>query len=153
MLSHVIEHIYRPAEFLRDVLRCMNPSGQLIVVTPNCDSFVAKLTGKQWVMLRPVDHVSMLSAATYEHLGLDGVTARHSYDEYHFEFLASILASLRDAVRSTRRESTEHGPAVLSTPTLKSSLIRAGLSAASFPFWALGRITNRQACLTTVLTK
>src|SRR5258708_9625296 len=62
MLSHVIEHIYEPGNMVRSLISILKPGGLLIIVTPNTQSLIARITGKRWVMLSPVDHVSVIRA-------------------------------------------------------------------------------------------
>jgi SAM-dependent methyltransferase len=77
MLSHVIEHIFDPKKFISDLVGILKPGGALVVVTPNSDSLIARVTGAQWPMLKPVDHVSLISAKAYDFFQLDGSTRIH----------------------------------------------------------------------------
>jgi SAM-dependent methyltransferase len=161
MLSHVIEHIYAPADFLKEILAVLKPGGALVVVTPNADSLIARTLGERWPMLKPVDHVSMISARTYRSFALEeGLRMRHHYSEYPFEFAATVGSAVKAARR--RASSNVHrgatGDPVAETPALRSSglktkLLRGALTVASMPFWLVARATDRQACLTTVIRK
>jgi len=56
MLSEVFEHISEPDKFLKKVRKKLKKDGYLVVVTGNCDSFLAKLLGSKWWYLNPPDH-------------------------------------------------------------------------------------------------
>ena len=75
MLSHVIEHIYDPGLFLRGILEVLAKNGKLIVITPNSQSLSALLSGKFWTMLKPVDHVSMISSETFRFFSIPAAAA------------------------------------------------------------------------------
>ena len=68
MLSHVIEHIYDQKHFLEDVLSALAPGGVLVIVTPNAKSLIASISRSYWPMLKPVDHVNLLSPRAFEFL-------------------------------------------------------------------------------------
>ena len=158
MLSHVIEHIYSPREFLHDLVSVLKPGGTLIVVTPNRDSIVSKATGRKWPMLKPVDHVTMICANTYAYFGLEGsAKVHHHYSEYSYEFAATVAAVLK---ASWRREDTANASLAarneappLQTLGFKAKLLKGVLTGASIPALLLARGTERQACLTSVVVR
>lgn len=55
---HVIEHLYRPVDFIREAARVLKPKGLLLLATPNPAGIGAKLTGPRWTGWRE-DHVSL----------------------------------------------------------------------------------------------
>ncbi|GMO29332.1 MAG: class I SAM-dependent methyltransferase [Termitinemataceae bacterium] len=61
--SHLIEHLNSPAAFVKEVLRILKPGGFFIVITPNIDSFQAKLFGAQW-RSAIFDHLFLFSKRT-----------------------------------------------------------------------------------------
>jgi len=161
ILSHVIEHIYDPKSFIRELVDVLRPGGALIVITPNNNSLLARTIGSAWPMLKPIDHVSMISADAYGYFDLSGVAeVHHSSSEYPFEFAAAALAAAKSFVSSARRgQSTNKEPASKSVaPPLRrlgvgSKLLRYGLSAISAPMHVAAIATNRQACLKSIVVR
>jgi SAM-dependent methyltransferase len=162
MLSHVIEHIYKPQDLISMLVAALKPGGVLVVVTPNSDSIIATLTGRSWVMLKPIDHVSMICSSAYQYFDLSiPVDIYHRWSEYPFEFVATVLASTRDWIfrRQTNKypmamnHSKPPVPPILKTLGIRTKLLKAAFTALSFPIHLIAVWTNRQACLTTVLVR
>jgi 2-polyprenyl-3-methyl-5-hydroxy-6-metoxy-1,4-benzoquinol methylase len=61
--SHLIEHLNSPSAFVKEVFRILKPGGFFIVITPNIDSFQAKLFGAQW-RSAIFDHLFLFSKHT-----------------------------------------------------------------------------------------
>jgi len=61
MLSEVFEHISEPNTFLGNVKNKLKKNGYIIIVTGNCDSFLAKLLRSKWWYLNPPDHCIIYS--------------------------------------------------------------------------------------------
>ncbi|MEY4270856.1 MAG: hypothetical protein RLZZ58_2072 [Pseudomonadota bacterium] len=155
MLSHVIEHIYAPAPFVADLVAALKPGGVLVMVTPNAGALIARLVGKEWPMLVPVDHVTMLTPDGVPHLLPPGYTAETRTFEYPFEMLAT-LGSV--AKRALRGRATNHAgmaaaeaPRLMQTPSLRGRLVRAALTVGSAPsYWLAGLLDKRAALEITV---
>ena len=60
-LSHVIEHIYDPANLLRECGRVLKPGGTLVVTTPNAESLCHTLFKEAWLDLDPPRHLHVFS--------------------------------------------------------------------------------------------
>jgi len=156
MLSHVIEHIYAPREFIHELLGVLKPGGVLIVVTPNTRGLVAASTGAAWAMLKPLDHVTLISRRAYEHFDLaERAEVRHYTSEYSFEYAASMLAALRgNRARDDGEVDREVGkPSAVRHTGARTKLLRAALSAISLPAHVMARAVDRQACLNTILVR
>jgi 2-polyprenyl-3-methyl-5-hydroxy-6-metoxy-1,4-benzoquinol methylase len=160
MLSHVIEHIYAPAEMIFNLVSVLRPGGILLVITPNVDSLVARLTGRLWPMLKPVDHVTMIGARAYEHFGLPGeIAVHHRTSEFSFEFMATILSIAKSGVKGRQAVKQEtpvtaaRDAGVLRETTLSSQVVRAALTVISSPALALATALNSRACLTSTLVR
>jgi SAM-dependent methyltransferase len=158
MLSHVIEHIYEPKIFLQELLSVLKPGGVLVVITPNRDSIIARLTGNRWPMLKPVDHVTMIGATAYSYFGLDGLAkVHHCHSEYPFEFAATVGAVLKAMIRGQHTANNTvtpiDQPSTLRQVTVRAAMLKAVLTAASVPAWLLAATTGRQACLISLIVK
>lgn len=165
VLSHVIEHIHDPKSFIANLAKLLRPGGRLLVVTPNAGSLTARLSGRFWVMLKPVDHVTMFTEAGFRALGADQfgeVTFQQS--EFIWEPLASLAAAGRDALLRKRAQqvpaaAAESAPAPEVTNksrfawSLRFQLIRLAFTAGGWPLHAVAKATGSQACLTMVLTR
>lgn len=154
ILSHVIEHIYEPKEFLADVMRVLQPGGRLIVITPNCESFSAKICRKYWSMYKPIDHVSMFSKDAMESSLPEGAAIeRLETNEWPGEFAAHIISAIKTAWRPTVGNV---GNEKLGGPYRQTNLgilVRVCLAVMSWPFYALGGPMDRRSCLYAVIKK
>lgn len=56
-LSHTLEHVPQPMEFLREVNRLMKPGGRLAIIVPNMDGLGAKMFGENWYHLDSPRHI------------------------------------------------------------------------------------------------
>jgi SAM-dependent methyltransferase len=56
-LSHTLEHVPEPVEFLREVSRLMKPGGRLAIIVPNMESRGAKHFGAHWYHLDSPRHM------------------------------------------------------------------------------------------------
>ena len=59
VMSHVIEHLFDPAETVRECLRVLRPGGTLVVVTPNSSSFGRRHFQQSWLALDPPRHLML----------------------------------------------------------------------------------------------
>lgn len=149
LLSHVIEHIFEPAPFLKMVVRSLNPGGRLLVVTPNAAAFSARATGVHWPMLVPKDHVTMLTPNGMKRMTPPGTSMRVSTDEYSYEFMATVGAAIRAKPTSVAGVISP----VLTGPTAKVRLLKTALTIASSPIHALAKLTGRQGALIAVIER
>ena len=154
ILSHVVEHIYDPREFLADVMKVVKEGGRLIVITPNCDSLASRICGRYWSMYKTVDHVTMFTkAAIRESLPQGTTLERINTSEWRGEFAAHIASALLTAFRST---SSSVDVQKIGGATRQSNIGAASklvLAALSFPFHVLAGALDRSACLYAVLVK
>jgi 2-polyprenyl-3-methyl-5-hydroxy-6-metoxy-1,4-benzoquinol methylase len=79
ILISVIEHVYTPAEFISQLCAHLQPSGTLIIATPDVDSVYRRVLGRRWPAFQVIpEHVAfynekMLSAVMTQ-AGLTGIT-------------------------------------------------------------------------------
>lgn len=136
----------------------MRPGGKLVIVTPNSDSLIARASGAWWTMLKPADHVSLMSSRTLSFmpsLARARVVTRTS--EYPSEPAMALLAAARDMVRHRLRpaESTVAAttrPGDQTRRRARRKLLDAALAVVSLPAHRLTRLSNKQATLVAEIT-
>lgn len=96
--SHLIEHILDPRSLLDSLIPHMNDRGLLVLVTPNIESWLARISGRRWVSFKIPEHVAYYSPKTIERLlvsvGLDIVAIDSAYQYYRLPFLMSKIRKL-----------------------------------------------------------
>ena len=56
--NHVIEHVYRPEPFLKELTGRLRSGGHLVVTTPDMGSFWRRCMGKRWPSFKIPEHVA-----------------------------------------------------------------------------------------------
>jgi 2-polyprenyl-3-methyl-5-hydroxy-6-metoxy-1,4-benzoquinol methylase len=64
VMKSVIEHLAAPTADLAAIRQCLKPGGYLYVLTPNIESFDARIYGQHWYALMPGDHLWFFSTRT-----------------------------------------------------------------------------------------
>ena len=64
ILSHVIEHVHSPVDFLRQVKNLLKSNGKLIILTPNTNGLGHKYFKECWRGLEPPRHLNCFNAET-----------------------------------------------------------------------------------------
>jgi len=67
-ISDVLEHIPFPKKMMKRVAQILKPKGELFIITPNIDSFVARLSGKRWISFKFPEHIAFYSPSTIRFL-------------------------------------------------------------------------------------
>ena len=63
-MNHVIEHVVDPYRLLTECYRLLVPHGELVVVTPNVNSFLHRCFRECWRWLDPPRHLYLFCSAT-----------------------------------------------------------------------------------------
>lgn len=70
IMNHVIEHVHDPVDLLRECHRILKPSGMLVVITPNIESYGHRYFGSDCRMLEPPRHIHLFSTKSLKHSAL-----------------------------------------------------------------------------------
>ena len=80
VMSHVIEHVHDPLRLLQECYRILKQGGQLVVLTPNINSFGHWIYGADWRGLEPPRHLHLFNFSSLSSLALrakfDGVSCQ-----------------------------------------------------------------------------
>lgn len=154
ILSHVIEHIYKPVEFIQDVMKVIRADGRLIIITPNCDSISARLCMKFWSMYKPIDHVTLFSKKSLMHVVPHGSSLETlKTSEWPGEFAAHILSSLKTLLRPVITGVGAGRPEGTTRKSTLSFATRLTLAFLSLPAYWVGYLFDRRSCLYAVIRK
>jgi SAM-dependent methyltransferase len=157
ILSHVIEHIYRPAPFVADLLAVLDEGGILQITTPNVDSLVARATGRRWPMLVPLDHVTMLSGRSFRYIVPKDASVSVTTSEYPYEFLATLGSVTKSRLFgrpvNVADQDVQEAPHAIRNTRIAGRLLRSGLAVFSAPFHWWARGTQRAACLNAIVRR
>jgi 2-polyprenyl-3-methyl-5-hydroxy-6-metoxy-1,4-benzoquinol methylase len=65
VLVSVIEHVYMPVDFLRQLSTHLRPAGKVIIATPDVDSVYRRLLGRRWPAFQVIpEHVAFYNGKT-----------------------------------------------------------------------------------------
>lgn len=105
IMSHVIEHVHEPGDFIAHAAGLLKPGGVLVMVTPNLRSLGHWWFGRDWRGLEVPRHLQLFTApglaALARRAGLTGVEAWSSAEHADSMWAESTLL---------RRNATEPGP-------------------------------------------
>jgi SAM-dependent methyltransferase len=68
VMNNVIEHIWNPVETMKECRRILNPSGRMIIVTPNIDCTGHRMFGRHWRGLEPPRHLFIYNVRSLKRL-------------------------------------------------------------------------------------
>ena len=63
-LFDVVEHLYDPIALSRELDAHLAPGGRVLIATPNCESLLARFSGRRWVSYKIPEHVVFFSPRT-----------------------------------------------------------------------------------------
>ncbi|HEX9944694.1 MAG TPA: class I SAM-dependent methyltransferase [Thermoanaerobaculia bacterium] len=102
---HVIEHVYDPAAFLRELARHLRPGGWIVLATPDMGSFWRPLMRRRWPFFKIPEHVTFFDRRSLRELlrrsGLDEVQPLPYGSAFSLDLIGEKLgfrmpAALRD---------------------------------------------------------
>ncbi len=65
IIKHVVEHLVEPDAALKEIYRVTAPGGIVLLSTPNLDSLLKPLKGKDWIGYRDPTHISLKTPAAW----------------------------------------------------------------------------------------
>ena len=68
VMSHVIEHVHDPRKMIEDAYKLLKPGGQLVLITPNIESFSKFIFGSNWLALDPPRHLVIFNMRSLKKL-------------------------------------------------------------------------------------
>jgi SAM-dependent methyltransferase len=100
--SHLIEHIPEPRPLVETLAKRLNEGGIVMFVTPNIESWLARVSGRRWVSFKIPEHVAYYTPTTIRHLlegaGLEVLATDPAYQYYRLPFLMSKIRELLDPI-------------------------------------------------------
>ncbi|MDJ0835281.1 MAG: class I SAM-dependent methyltransferase [Acidobacteriota bacterium] len=66
--NHVIEHVYNPHAFVRDMVKRLKPGGALVLSTPHMGSWWRRCMGKRWPSFKLPEHILYFDKSTLTRL-------------------------------------------------------------------------------------
>lgn len=94
----VIEHLEQPRRALEACRNRLKPRGWLFLSTPDAGSVVARMMGRHWHYMDPIQHINLFSQANLkrvlEEVGFQVRTIRYFGHEYRVSYVASRLTYL-----------------------------------------------------------
>jgi 2-polyprenyl-3-methyl-5-hydroxy-6-metoxy-1,4-benzoquinol methylase len=155
VLWHVIEHIFDQSAFLKDVYSVLRPGGIVLIATPNAGSTVATLTGTNWSMLRPVDHVGMLTPQAFSYIAPAGSSVSVNTGEYLWEPFVSLAGATRNMI--VRALAPNSGPPGGYRDTVSrindNKILRATAIMLSAPIFVFDKAFSRASCIMCKIEK
>ena len=94
VLIHVIEHIQKPKDFLKNILTLLKLNGVLYIETPNLDSFLFKTEQTKYTFLTPPEHRFIFSKDSFNHL-LNLNSVKYTTFFYTYSFNEHIVSALK----------------------------------------------------------
>lgn len=94
VLIHVIEHIQKPKEFLKDILNLLKINGVLYIETPNKDSLLFQAEQSKYTFLTPPEHKFIFSKDSFKHL-LNLYSNKFTTYFYTYSYNEHIVGALK----------------------------------------------------------
>lgn len=86
LMSHVLEHVHRPKEFLKICFRLLKPGGRLVLSTPNANSLGHKIYRHYWRPLEAPRHIIVYTPRAISNLLQESGFTRFSVNTIPLNF-------------------------------------------------------------------
>lgn len=91
--THVIEHVYQPLEFIKQLINHAKPDGKIILAAPDMGGMLRKIMGHRWPSFKIPEHVVYFDAATLSALMRRAGLRDISLLPYPHAFPLALIAS------------------------------------------------------------
>ena len=119
--SHLIEHIPDPRSFVAELIHHLSDRGIIVLVTPNIESWLARISRARWVSFKIPEHVAYYTPKTITRLlemaGFEILTVDSAYQYYRLPFLMGKIRELIDPFGGVV-------PRFESWPSLRDEMVR-----------------------------
>ncbi len=90
-LFDIIEHVLDPSTTIKEISRIIKPDGLLVITTPDISSWHAKIMGKRWGLITPLEHLFYFSPKSIrillEKYGFKIEEVRKNYKVFTLDYL------------------------------------------------------------------
>ncbi len=90
--TNVIEHVYQPQQFLKQLMARLNPQGSIVIATPNMNSVLRPLLRHRWPSFKVPEHVTYFTYTTLTMLMAQTGLVRINPLPYPHAFPLSLIA-------------------------------------------------------------
>ena len=95
IINQVIEHVYKPVEFLETLITHLNPGGRMVIATPDMGSFWRRVMGHHWPSFKIPEHILFFDKhSLHKLMGQVGLLQIKSLPYSHAFPLSLIAAKL-----------------------------------------------------------
>ncbi|MEY2519121.1 MAG: hypothetical protein QOF24_880 [Verrucomicrobiota bacterium] len=93
LATQVIEHVYDPRSFMKELIRHLRPGGHLVLATPDIGGALRKLMGRRWPSFKIPEHVLYFDFRSLEMLMREAGLEEVSRLPYPHAFPLSLIAA------------------------------------------------------------
>jgi 2-polyprenyl-3-methyl-5-hydroxy-6-metoxy-1,4-benzoquinol methylase len=103
IMIDVIEHIYDANNFMKDIIKVLNPNGYVFIGTGNIKSLNAKIARSNWGYFKSWEHVSffsphsihsLLESNGFTEININITSLQHKIIQNSFEFSKNIVKKI-----------------------------------------------------------
>ncbi len=91
--THVIEHIYQPLEFVKQLMSRAKPGGAIVLAAPDMGGMLRKVMGHRWASFKIPEHVVYFDAVTLSALMHEAGLINIGRLPYPHAFPLALIAS------------------------------------------------------------
>ncbi len=149
VMNHVLEHVNKPIEFMREVHRLLTPGGVVHIAVPNIACWEANLAG--WTSYEPYhlvyfDPQTIEKTVTAAGLMIEHITTHDSFSGWFLAVLRTVLGVNREGGAVTRPASAIIGHASGRRPRVIEHAYRVAMICAGGGLWPLRFLQARLGC-------
>lgn len=93
LATQVIEHVYDPLPFVRNLVRLVKPGGHMVLATPDIGGVLRKVMGRHWPSFKVPEHVVYFDFDSLESLMRQGGIEKISRMPYPHAFPLGLISA------------------------------------------------------------